>query len=196
MNLSHVGSEKTPSASLDNLSPIRLLVITASTRPGRFGPTVSHWFMKHAASRPEFETIALDLAEIDPAGNAVAAALREVDAVILITPEYNHSFPGPLKTAIDNVYNEWRGLPIGFVSYGGRSGGLRAVEALRGVLAELHALTVRETVSLPNAWDLFGEDGQPLDPNLRVGAVDRMLNQLKWWAGAVSAGRRLATYPE
>ncbi len=66
---------------------------------------------------------------------------------VVVTPEYNHSFPGPLKAAIDRHVTPWQAKPVGFVSYGGISGGLRAVEHLRQVFAELHAVTVRETVS-------------------------------------------------
>lgn len=81
--------------------------------------------------------------------------IAAADAVLIVTPEYNHSFPGPLKTSIDSLRDEWKAKPVGFVSYGGIGGGLRAVEALRLVFAELHAVTVRDTVSFHNPWSRF-----------------------------------------
>ncbi len=78
------------------------------------------------------------------------SALSEADAFIVVTPEYNHSFTASLKFVLDLVYEPWQGKPVAFVSYGGISGGLRAVEQLRLVFAELHAVTVRDTVSFAN----------------------------------------------
>ena len=87
--------------------------------------------------------------------------LAAADAFVVVTPEYNHSYPAPVKTLIDWHFTEWQAKPVGFVSYGGMSGGLRAVEHLRGVFAELHAVTVRDTVSFHGAWDRFGPDAPP-----------------------------------
>ncbi len=67
-----------------------------------------------------------------------AARIEAADAVIVVTPEDNHSYPGPLKTAIDAVRAPWRAKPVAFVSYGGLSGGLRAVEALRSLRRPAH----------------------------------------------------------
>ena len=70
-----------------------------------------------------------------------------------MTPEYNHSFPAALKNVIDWHGPQWHVKPVGFVSYGGISGGLRAVEQLRLVFAELHAVGIRDTVSFHSAWN-------------------------------------------
>ena len=66
--------------------------------------------------------------------------------MVIVTAEYNHAYPGDLKTAIDAVRRPWYGKPIAFVVYGGRSGGLRAAEQLRLVFGELHAVTIRDTL--------------------------------------------------
>ena len=83
---------------------------------------------------------------------------------MIVTPEYNHSFPAALKNTIDWFRDEWQAKAAGFVSYGGMAGGQRAVEHLRQVFAELHAVTVRETLSFHMAWERFDEDGRPRDP--------------------------------
>ena len=112
----------------------------------------------------------------------------------MVTPEYNHSFPGPLKHAIDSLGHQWQAKPVGFVSYGGLSGGLRAVEALRVVFAELHAVTIRETVSFHSAWARFHEHGAPRDPELVNAAAGALLDQLAWWACALRAARAARPY--
>ncbi len=74
-------------------------------------------------------------------------AHRPFRRVVVVTPEYNHGYPASLKQAIDIPHAEWQRKAVGFVSYGGLAGGMRAVEQLRQVFAELHCTTVRETVS-------------------------------------------------
>lgn len=112
----------------------------------------------------------------------------------MVTPEYNHSYPGPLKHAIDSLGKQWHAKPIGFVSYGGMSGGLRAVEALRVVFAELHAVTIRNTVSLHSARAQFDEHGAPRDPAGVNTAASALLDQLVWWARALRAARATRPY--
>lgn len=172
---------------------MKLAVIIGSTRPGRFAPTVATWFAAHAAHRADVEIELVDLAECEP-GAAFGAAIGAADAAVIVVPEYNHSYPGPLKTAIDSVNREWHAKPVGFVSYGGISGGLRAVEHLRGVFAELHAVGIRETVSFAAAWEQFDDDGRPKHAEAVGAAADRMLDQLVWWAQALRAGRAARPY--
>ena len=79
--------------------------------------------------------------------------------------------------------------PVAFVSYGGMSGGLRAVEQLRQVFAELRAMTVRDTVSFHMAHTLFDPTGEPIDPSGCNAAARTMLDDLAWWASALRAAR-------
>ena len=78
---------------------------------------------------------------------ALAPRLAGADAFVIVTPEYNHSFPAVLKNAIDWYHGEWSRKPVAFVSYGGVSGGLRAVQQLRHVFIELSAVPIRDTIS-------------------------------------------------
>ncbi|SOB88706.1 NADPH-dependent FMN reductase [Streptomyces sp. 1331.2] len=188
-------------------TPLRLAVIIASTRQGRFAPTVAHWFTRTAEQRADLDIDVIDLAE-HPLAHlgeeatpeqarhhaALTPRLAAADAFVVITPEYNHSFPAALKNAIDLHRNEWHAKPVGFVSYGGLGGGLRAVEQLRLVFAELHAATVRDTVSFHNVWSLFDQDGEPLDATIQNGAAKGMLDQLTWWAHALRNARTTHPY--
>lgn len=180
--------------------PLRLAVIIGSTRENRFAPTVAGWFTEQLRARDDFELDLVDLLEValpdrlmataDDAVRAFRRRIARADAFVIVTPEYNHGYPAPLKQAIDVAYAEWRAKPVGFVSYGGMSGGLRAVEQLRLVFAELHATTIRDCVSLHNPWSMA--DGAPL-----VGAeiaASTMLDQLSWWGAALRHARTTTPY--
>ncbi|WP_069814337.1 NADPH-dependent FMN reductase [Streptomyces sp. TP-A0874] len=185
--------------------PIRLAVIVGSTRQGRLGPTVAKWFIERARVHGGLDTDVIDLAEAGLPSelggppkegkyasaevNAYARRIAEAEAFVVVTPEYNRGYPAALKLAIDSVYAEWHAKPVGFVSHGGQSGGLRAVEQLRQVFAELHTVTVRDSVSFPMAWEQFDEDGNPHDAEGAGVAAKQLLDELVWWAEALRQAR-------
>ncbi|MBP2703876.1 NAD(P)H-dependent oxidoreductase [Microbispora sp. RL4-1S] len=189
--------------------PLRLAVIVGSVRDGRLGPTVATWFAGQAASRPGLGVDVIDLADV-PIGAAAPSAsvpapvlealggltprLAAADAFVVVTPEYNHSYPAGLKNAIDWHNQQFHAKPVAFVSYGGISGGLRAVEHLRAVFAELHAVTTRDTVSFHGAWERFDGDGQPKDPAGPAAAANRLLDQVSWWARVLRDARASTPY--
>lgn len=171
---------------------LRLSVILGSARTSRSGDAVSRWFLDLVRQRADFVTDVVDAREPPPSEQA-SARLAASDAFIVITPEYNHSFPGVLKTFIDAHYVEWHAKPVGFVSYGGISGGLRAIEQLRLVFAELHTVTVRDTVSFHRVREQFDARGEPLEEAGCGAAGKRLLDGIAWWGTVLRAGR--ATYP-
>jgi NAD(P)H-dependent FMN reductase len=185
--------------------PLHLVIVLGTSREGRFGPVVARWFAEQARRRADLTVDVIDVAELalppalslepDDATRAYAKRLDAADAFVIVTPEYNHSYPAALKHAIDVTESEWRAKPVGFVSYGGVSGGLRAVEHLRGVFAELRAVTVRETVSFHRAWAHFDEVGQPMDPEVVDRAARVLLDELVWWARALKPARAEMPYP-
>ncbi|MFD9287731.1 NADPH-dependent FMN reductase [Streptomyces sp. NPDC060030] len=184
-------------APLPSDAPLRVAVILGSNREGRFGPVVAEWFLGRAAGHPDIETELIDVADTEPPAAGAARAterLAHADAFVVLTPEYNHSYPAPLKHLIDRHFAEWQARPVAFVSYGGVSGGLRAVEHLRQVFAELHAVSVRDTVSFHNAGALFDDRGALTDPAQADGAAKRMLDQLVWWGRALREARALRPY--
>jgi NAD(P)H-dependent FMN reductase len=192
----------------DHTSPLKLAVVIGSNRDGRFGPTVADWFVSRAAEREDFQVELVDLADTElPTALSynpslevrtelakVTPKLAGADAFVVITPEYNHSFPATLKSLIDWHFGEWQAKPVGFVSYGGISGGLRAVEQLRQVFAELHAVTVRDTVSFHNAGAHFDDAGNHRDPAAPDAAAKSMLDQLGWWAEALRTAKSVRPY--
>jgi hypothetical protein len=107
---------------------LSLAVIVGSVRQPRVGRVIANWFVDLAARRMDLAIDLMDLAEVtlpladtQPGGSAtspIADRLASADAYVIVTPEYNHSFPAALKNAIDWHYREWMFKPVAFVSYG------------------------------------------------------------------------------
>jgi NAD(P)H-dependent FMN reductase len=176
---------------------LRIAILIGSTREGRFGPTAARWIEHRARARADLDVDVIDLADVDlpatypndPGHLApMLARLRRADGFIVVTPEYNHSFPASLKQAIDVAHSEWRAKPVSFVSYGASSGGLRAVEQLRLVFAELQAVGLRDTVSFHCYWEALDDEGELDDRGDAPAEI--LLDQLTWWAEALRDARR------
>jgi NAD(P)H-dependent FMN reductase len=197
----------------DAIELSKLAVVIGSVREGRFGPVIASWVTDQAHEHGGFEVDVVDLADFDIplalpadspkyAGDAYPrpASMRNLtgriaaaDAFILVTPEYNHSYPASLKAVIDWHFTQWVAKPVAFVSYGGAAGGRHAVLHLENVLTELHAVTIREGLAFPNYFYTW-HDGRPGDPNA-TSYAKVMLDQLTWWATALRKARAEVPYP-
>ncbi|MFI1092000.1 NADPH-dependent FMN reductase [Streptomyces sp. NPDC020917] len=191
----------------------KLVILLGSVREGRFGPVVGTWVTEQARLHGYFDVEVVDLADLDvplslPAASpkhagdgyprpeamaALTAALEGADAFVVVTPEYNHSYPASLKAAIDWHFTQWAAKPVAFVSYGGAAGGRHAVLHLENVLTELHAVTIREGLAFPNYFTSW-QDGRPLDANA-AGYAKTMLELLAWWSAALRTARDTTPYP-
>jgi NAD(P)H-dependent FMN reductase len=183
---------------------IRVAIVVGSTRPGRNGEAVAHWVHGLAQLRGDAEYELLDLNDYPmplldepiPASvgryskdhtKAWAKKIATFDAFVFVTPEYNHSVTAALKNAIDYLYAEWNNKVAGFVSYGS-SGGVRAVEHLRLIMAELQVATVRQQVVLPLGTDF--ENHRVFRPlPVRTDSVKTMLDQIVAWGTALRSVR-------
>lgn len=190
--------QKPSSASLS------LVVLVASVRKPRVGRVIANWAATEARRRPGITVDLIDLAEVDlplsdtrPGGadtSPIADRLAAADGFLVVTPEYNHSFPAALKNAIDWHHREWMFKPVGFVSYGAGSGGIRAVEQLRLVFAELYTATARNCVVIRAPWTLISSSGTlQVDDGLSR-ALTGTLDELTWWGCALRAARRDKPY--
>ncbi|MGW4632460.1 NADPH-dependent FMN reductase [Nocardia sp. NPDC004415] len=186
--------------------PLKLAIVIGSVREGRFGPVVANWFAERVDDRFDVDVIDLAEAEVPAALPAVPPAmdpdpvrpagmrrlserLAAADAYVIVTPDYNRSYPAALKAVIDWHFTQWDAKTIGFVGYSGASGGLLAIEHLRQVFNELNAHTVRNYVSFPQYYLLFDEEGRLREPADFESAAAAMLDQLHWWASALVAAR-------
>lgn len=195
-----------PDSTVTTHERLRIAVIVASIREGRQGPTVAGWFVKQAEAVTGHEIDLIDLATFDfpseftmsdhPAVAEFTSRIDRADGFVVVTPEYNRSFPASLKEAIDYASTEWHAKPVGFVSYGGTSRGMIAADHLRGVFAELHAVTLRDTVSF-NLFDSsadFNSGPWNSGDDVASGAARKLLDQLEWWARALRDARVAQPY--
>ncbi len=180
------------------MGSLNIAVIVGSTRQGRVGDGFGRWIVDLAARRGGIEVELVDLGDYDFPGSYPVRQTADMrrfvsrvawaDGFVVVTPEYNRSFPASLKQAIDYAYDEWHAKPAGFVSYGYRSEGIYAVEHLRTVFTELHVMTVRDVVGV----NLL--DDEPPASEHRRQAATAMLDQLTWWATALRDARRERPY--
>jgi NAD(P)H-dependent FMN reductase len=188
---------------------LKIAIVVGSTRPGRRAEPVANWVLEQAHKRTDATFELVDIADFDlplydepmPASlhqyrhehtKRWAATIDRYDGFVFITPEYNHGIPAALKNAVDFVYREWNNKAAGFVSYGS-TGGARAVEHLRGVMAEVQVADVRAHVSLSLFTDF--ENFAAFKPaELHLGQLTALFDQVVAWSGAMKTLRsELAT---
>jgi len=183
---------------------LRIGIIVGTTRPGRKADAVAKWVLGITKARTDatyeiVEIVDYKLPLLDEPmppsmGNYAhehtrkwAAKIASFDGYVFVTPEYNHSISGSLKNAIDFLYHEWTNKAAGFVSYG-TTGGVRAVEHLRGIAAELQIADVRAHVSMSLYTDF--ENFSVFKPAAgHTAQVNLMLDQLVSWSGALKTMR-------
>jgi NAD(P)H-dependent FMN reductase len=189
---------------------MRIAIILGSTRPNRNGEAVADWVFAHAQQRKDAEFELVDLGDFDlplldepipPSQGKYthdhtkrwAAKVASFDGYVFVASEYNHGISGALKNAIDFVYAEWNNKAAGFVSYGS-AGGVRAVEQLRQVMAELQIADVRAQVTLSLATDF--ENYSTFKPaGYHEQVLNTMLDQVVRWAGALQPLRNEVAAP-
>ncbi len=187
---------------------LNLKVIIASTRPGRKGPSIAQWFYDIAAKHPEFNTELIDLAAVNlpfldepnhprfkkytqQHTKDCSAIIDGADAFVIIMSEYNYGFPATIKNALDFLYQEWTYKPIAFVSYGGVSGGTRAVQLLKPVLGALKMVPLSEGVHLPAFAKHIDEQGKFNGDEGLDKSANGMLDELNKWAVALKPMREV-----
>jgi len=187
------------------LNLVRIAIVTGSTRPGRNNLAVAAWVYRVAQERKDAEFDLVDIADYDlplldepnppmlgqythEHTRSWSKRIMSFDAYVFVTPEYNHSTSGALKNAIDYLYREWQNKAAGFVSYGGHGNGVRAVEHLRLVMAEVMIATVRAQVALSFFTDFEGFRRFKPSPQ-RESEVHTMLDQVIAWGSALKTVR-------
>lgn len=165
-----------------------LQVVIASTRPGRVGLPVAQWFTGRARAHGAFEVEVVDLAEVglplldEPHHprlgrythdhtKAWSATVARGDAYVFVMPEYNYGFNAALKNALDYVFVEWHDKAVSFVSYGGVSGGLRAVQMLKLVLSALKLMPTQNAVAIPFVATHIGDGRFQASELMEAGAT-------------------------
>jgi len=180
-----------------------LQVVVASTRPGRKGPAVADWFLERAHAHAGFDVERIDLAEValplfdEPNHPRLreythehtrrwSATVARADAYVFVTPEYDHGPPASLLNALQYLLHEWAYKPLGFVSYGGVSAGLRGVQATKAIASGLKLVPLPESVSIPFFAQHVDAASGRFDPGeVQARAAAVMLDELRRWADAL-----------
>ena len=179
----------------------RLGVIIASVREGRVGGGVAAWFVDQAHRHGGFDITVLDLKVIDlpllaephhprlrqytnDKTKAWSATVEPVDAFVIVTPEYNYSSPPALINALDHLYVEWNYKPVGVVSYGGVSGGLRGAQVTRQFISSFKMVPLVEAVAIPFVAKLMKDDRFTGGETYEKSAA-AMLTELVRWTHAL-----------
>ena len=186
---------------------LNVKVILGSTRENRFSELVGAWLMRELAKRKDMTVELLDLRDFDmplfeepvsPSSKTApytheavvrwTAKIAEADAFLVVAPEYNHGYPAVLKNALDYVYQEWNGKPIGFVSYGSAMGS-RSVEQLRLIAVELQMAPIRNAIHMPWSTVEAGRNDPESAFDEYNDRVKGLSEQLAWWARALRSAR-------
>ncbi|HEU0050939.1 MAG TPA: NADPH-dependent FMN reductase [Patescibacteria group bacterium] len=118
-----------------------------------------------------------------------ASLMEKADALVIVSPEYNHGYPGALKEVLDSCYDEYKHKPVAICgASGGGLGGARAVEQLRQVVIELSMVPIHNAVYFSMHQNLWDEKGQIKDPSYAE-RVNTMIDELTWYAHALKAAR-------
>ncbi len=197
---------------------LNLQIIIGSTRDGRNADPVCKWLTPLAEAHGSFKVATLDLRDwalpmfqetlatvgdfADPTYSSPLVKrwntkIKEADAYLMVTPEYNHGVPAVLKNAIDTVFFSFgfRHKPVAFVGYSrGMTAGARAVEHLTQIMVETEAIPVRTPTLIPFVTAAFDAEGKPTEAALAVG-MTVMLDDLAWLGAALKTARSLGEPP-
>lgn len=176
---------------------MKLLVVTVSVRNGRNGTKVTDWFVDQVKTDGQFEPEIVDLKELglsyelpeklpsmvedgqytDEKDRQWASIVSSADAVVFVSPEYNHGYSASLKNAIDHLFKEWNGKPVGFVNYGS-TGAPYSFVAITMVAQWTRMDLVQPRVAIPEIWAAFDDSGKLKRADFHEFEAKRMLGDL------------------
>jgi NAD(P)H-dependent FMN reductase len=181
-----------------NSGPLNIPVILGTTRKGRMSEQVARFMMEQIENRQGVATELIDLSNspmpVDDAGEGIKDAafsdkMARADALVIVTPEYNHSFPGLLKHVLDSCLKEYIHKAAGIVGVSaGPFGGVRAIQDFLPVIRELGLVNIFWDVNFGNVASVFDESGKLLDQAF-IKRADKFLNELVWMAKTLRYGR-------
>ena len=178
--------------------PLFIPVILGTTRKGRMSEHAARFMVGQIEKRNGVKTELIDISKlpmpIDDAGEGIkdplfSEKMAMADGLVIVTPEYNHSFPGLLKHVLDSCLKEYIHKPAGIVGVSaGPFGGVRVIQDFLPVLRELGLVNIFWDVNFGNVAKVFDESGNLLDQAF-VGRADKFLNELIWMAKTLRYGR-------
>ncbi len=182
-----------------NTRPLFIPVILGTVRKGRASENVAKFVFREVQKREGVETELIDIRDlnfpVDDAGEQIKNAkfsetCERADGFVIVTPEYNHGYPGMLKHVLDSNLKEYIHKAVGIcgVSAGG-FGGTRVIEALLPVMRELGLVTIFWDGNFSGAQNLFDESGEIKDRAVHEKRMDKFLSELLWMSKVLRYGR-------
>lgn len=184
---------------------LRIAVILGTERDGRQSEHLARYVFDRLKARTGMEPVfvdprdlgfgnlrhrARDVDEADtPALRSFIEDMHAMDGFVIVTPEYNFSFPGALKNLLDVTFKPWNRKPFGLVACGGISGGMRAIDALRQVVSGLGAVCVPAHVPVQFIAKTFGPSGPLVDAEAWRKRIDSFLDEVAWYCEALKGAR-------
>ena len=178
--------------------PLSIPVILGTTRKGRMSENAARFMVGQVAKREGVTTELIDISKVpmplDDAGEGIknpefAQKMMLADALIIVTPEYNHSFPGLLKHVLDSCLKEYIHKAAGIVGVSaGPFGGVRVIQDFLPVVRELGLVNIFWDVNFGNVSKVFDESGKLLDEAF-ISRADKFLSELIWMAKTLRYGR-------
>ena len=180
-------------------------VILGTCRKSRLSAHVARVFVELLNRRAGVESVLIDIAQlrlpVDDAGEAIkderfASAMSAADGLVIVAPEYNHSFPGLLKHVLDSCLQEYVHKAVGLVGVSsGPFAGTRVVQSLLPVMRELGLVTIFWDGNIGQVGKMFDESGRLLDDAI-VRRSDKFIRELIWMAKCLRHGREQITIDE
>lgn len=178
--------------------PLFIPVILGTVRQGRMSAHAANLVTHELAKQPGLETELIDIAQLplptNDAGEAIKQAafsekMERADGLVIVSPEYNHGYPGLLKHVLDSCLKEYIHKAVGIVGVSaGVFGGSRVIENLLPVMRELGLVTIFWDVNFSSVQKVFTADGALLDQSF-VRRIDKFLKELIWMATTLRYGR-------
>jgi NAD(P)H-dependent FMN reductase len=184
---------------------LNIPVILGTARKGRASAHAAQLFADLLNRRAGVVSRVIDIATVpmpvDDAGEAIkdpafAAAMTEADGLVIVSPEYNHSFPGLLKHVLDSCLSEYIHKAVGIVGVSaGPFAGTRVIQGLLPVMREIGLVQIFWDVNIGMVANVFAEDGRLLDDAV-VRRSERFIKELIWMTKVLKYGREHVTVDE
>lgn len=185
------------------MEKLNFTLILGTNRKDRQSEHVYHYLTKVLQRRDSINLSLVDVKDFnlpqDEYGRDIqerfsdfSQTIQSSDALIIVTPEYNHSFPGRLKSVLDMLMSEYKRKPVGVASVSaGMWGGVRAIENLAPILRLFGLWLIKKDLNFPNVTKLFDDAGnlEQEKEELYQGLVDEFMAELEWSARALKWGR-------
>lgn len=180
------------------MEKLKIAVIAGTCRPGRLSINAARLVFHLGQQREDIDPVFVDPDELSFQKDGNNEELRnpiyskitaEADGFFIVTPEYNHSYPGSLKRMLDSEFENYKHKPVALAGVSdGPWGGVRALENLLPALRTMSLVALKPDIQFPNVQNLFNEGGELLDEKY-ISRVHRVYDELVWMSRTLKWGR-------